>query len=32
MSVALPKIPDLLRQVRKLEERVKELEEITRRK
>jgi len=32
MSVALPKLPDLLRQVRKLEERVKELEEITRRK
>jgi UDP-3-O-[3-hydroxymyristoyl] glucosamine N-acyltransferase len=32
MSVALPKITDLLRQVRKLEERVKELEEITRRK
>jgi UDP-3-O-[3-hydroxymyristoyl] glucosamine N-acyltransferase len=32
MSVALPKVPDLLRQVRKLEERVKELEEITRRK
>jgi len=32
MSVSLPKVPELLRQVRKLEERVKELEEIARRK
>jgi UDP-3-O-[3-hydroxymyristoyl] glucosamine N-acyltransferase len=32
MSVSLRRVPDLLRQVRKLEERVKELEEITRRK
>jgi UDP-3-O-[3-hydroxymyristoyl] glucosamine N-acyltransferase len=32
MSVALPKVPDLLRQVRKLEERVKELEERTSRR
>ena len=32
MSVALPKVPDLLRQVRKLEERVKELEERSRSK
>jgi UDP-3-O-[3-hydroxymyristoyl] glucosamine N-acyltransferase len=32
MSVSLPKLPDLLRQVRKLEERVKELEERSRSK
>jgi len=32
MSVSLPKVPDLLRQVRKLEERVKQLEERSRSK